>query len=342
MTRLRVGACLSLSGRYARFGRQAAAGLATWQTLTEHAVGVTVEDDASDPDRVGNALRGLARRSDLLLGPYSTQLMRVAAHTLGDLDALLFNHGGAGDDVQALHPGRIVSILAPTSRYAEPFVQRIAATSPHAALRVVRGPGSFARQIAAGAVRQAGQLGLGVEERGIEDGDRHAPAAVPWSLLSVGRFEDDIEIVGRAQRAANPPATVCSIAAGVAAFLAEAVRCDGVYGIAQWFPATHPAPEIGPAEPAFIAAYRQTVGAWPDYPAVQAAAAAELAVRCVELAGSLDPDALWSAARNLRTTTLFGAFGIDPRTGAQLHHRPVLLRWQAGRLRPATATLLPG
>ena len=31
--------------------------------------------------------------------------------------------GGSGDDVQGLCAGRIVSVLAPTSRYAEPFVR---------------------------------------------------------------------------------------------------------------------------------------------------------------------------------------------------------------------------
>jgi len=50
--RVRVGACLSLSRRYARFGRQAARGLALWQTL-EGAADLVIEDDQSDPGTRG-------------------------------------------------------------------------------------------------------------------------------------------------------------------------------------------------------------------------------------------------------------------------------------------------
>ena len=42
---------------------------------------------------------------------------------MAEIDALLWNQGGAGDDVQRSCPGRIVSVLAPTTRYAVPFVR---------------------------------------------------------------------------------------------------------------------------------------------------------------------------------------------------------------------------
>src|SRR5687768_12082093 len=118
MMQLRLGACLSLSGRYARFGRQAANGLKAWQSLREVGVELRVEDDGSNPDGVAGALSRLASGCELLLGPYSTQLMREAGRAMADIDALLWNHGGSGDDVQGLSPGRVVSVLAPTSRYA--------------------------------------------------------------------------------------------------------------------------------------------------------------------------------------------------------------------------------
>ncbi len=54
--------------------------------------------------------------------------MRAAGEAMAEIDAVLWNQGGSGDDVQALCPGRIVSVLAPTSRYAVPFVQSRAAS----------------------------------------------------------------------------------------------------------------------------------------------------------------------------------------------------------------------
>jgi len=117
---------------------------------------------------------------------------------------------------------------------------------------------------------------------------------------------------------------------------ASEVNCvDGIYGIAQWFPGRAEQPELGPAEEAFVAAYSDVAEARPDYPAVQAAAGAVLATRCAEIAGSLDPDALWEAATGLDTTTLVGGFRIDPSTGAQVKHTTVLLRWRGDALQLA-------
>jgi hypothetical protein len=69
----------------------------------------------------------------------------------------------------------------------------------------------------------------------------------------------------------------------------------------------------------------------PDYPAVQAAAAAALAARCLALAGTTDRRSVFSAAGALVGTTLFGRFAVDPDTGAQLAHETVLLRWEGDR-----------
>ena len=152
MTRLRLGACLSLTGRYGRFGRQAANGLMAWQRLVGDDVTVEIEDDESDPESFRARFARMAARCDLLLGPYSTELLRAAAHALDDVDGVLWNQGGAGDDVQALRPGRMVSVLAPTSRYALPFVRTLAGADRSVPLWVVRGRGRFGRQVAGGAV----------------------------------------------------------------------------------------------------------------------------------------------------------------------------------------------
>jgi hypothetical protein len=57
--RLRIGACLSLTGKFARFGRQAATGLDTWQSLTGVA-DVLVEDDGSDRHQLRAAMPSVA------------------------------------------------------------------------------------------------------------------------------------------------------------------------------------------------------------------------------------------------------------------------------------------
>ena len=60
--RLRVGACLSLSGECARFGTQAARGLEAWQSL-DGAAELIIADDRSDP---GTLVRWSAQGPSLI------------------------------------------------------------------------------------------------------------------------------------------------------------------------------------------------------------------------------------------------------------------------------------
>lgn len=325
---LRLGVCLSLTGRYARFGRQAADGLRAWQALAERDVTLRVEDDGSDRDRLATVLKDIAGDCDLLLGPYSTELMRRAGQTMTELAGVLWNHGGSGDDVQALCPGRIVSVLAPTSRYAVPFVRARAREAHQVPLWVVRGKGRFARQVAEGAIEEARLAGLEVVAKRADEDAWLDDVPEVWDLFSVGTFEDDVTIVNRARAASRAPGVLCSVAAGVRDFASMVDEPNGIFGIAQWFPGRDEPVALGPVERDFIAQYQRAADCWPDYPAVQAAAAAVIAVRCAEIAGSVRPGELWAAARDLETNTMFGPFGIDGRTGVQVKHTPVLLQWR--------------
>lgn len=331
---LRIGACLSLTGRHHRFGTQAARGLEAWSALDGGAE-LMVEDDGSDPGQLTALLRRMASRCDLLLGPYSTQLMRAAVPVVAETDHLLWNHGGSGDDVEAAHPGRIVSVLTPASRYAEPFFRRTAVGTVRVPIWIREGRGSFGRQVAAGADLLARRLGLETVRIGPGGSLPGEDEPGTWDLFSAGSFEEDVAMVARAQALARPPRTVCVVAAGVREFGTAVASTTGVYGIAQWFPGCSVHPELGPKEVDFLSAYSKLAGGLPDYPAVQAAAAAVLAAHCARAAGGVSPDALWRIAAGLDTSTLFGVFRIDPVTGIQVKHETVLVSWTPKGLMPA-------
>ncbi|MFC7591846.1 hypothetical protein ACFQYP_55170 [Nonomuraea antimicrobica] len=268
-------------------------------------------DDRSDPEVLERVLRDLAARCDLLLGPYSTQLMRRAGRVAMELGRVVWNHGGAGDDVEAARPGHVVSVPTPASRYAEPFLRLLARDGDRSPLWIAHGEGGFGRQVATGARLRAKALGLPVTYE--------APPGGSWNLLCAGSFEEEVELLGRVR----VPGRVCAVAAGVREFGAAVRDPCGVYGVGQWFPGVEGEAALGVSERDFLTAYRTP----PGYPAVQAAAAAILATHCAAVSGSTGREALWSAAAALETTTLFGAFRIDPSTGAQVGHRVVLTRW---------------
>jgi len=325
---LRLGACLSLTGRYSRFGLQAARALEVWRGLDGDAE-LIVEDDCSDPTRLTERLAGLAHRCDLLLGPYSTQLTRAAARVVPELNRLLWNHGGAGDDVEGACPGRIVSVLAPASRYAVPFVEHVAGSRTRAPLWILHGKGTFGRQVAGGAEAAGRRFGLETVRLGPKTSFRDDDRPALWDLFSVAAFEDDVAIVAKTLTSSRPPREVCSVAAGVREFASAVTHPEGIYGIAQWFPGSSSSVHVGPDEASLLTALG---GAAPDYPAVQAVAAAALAAACARTAGDTSRRALWEAAAALDTRTLFGRFQIDSETGAQVAHETVLVRWTAQEL----------
>jgi ABC-type branched-subunit amino acid transport system substrate-binding protein len=327
--RLRIGACLSLTGRFAQFGQQAARGLETWRSLTG-AADLVIEDDRSDKDTLRSVLPDVASRCDLMLGPYSTILMRAAGNMAAAEGWLVWNHGGSGDDVEEVHPGHVVSVLTPTSRYAEPFLRHIAGDAMRE-LVITCGPGSFGRQVTDGAEKIAQQLGIQAVRASAEDQLPPPDLTGDWDLFSAGVFEQDAELVGKAQRLAVPPRRICAVAAGVREFGRVVDDPEGVFGIAQWFSGSSHSPELGPGEDEFVRAYSAMAGTLPDYPAVQATAGAVLAVHCASLAGSTRREDLWAAATPLDTSTLFGAFGIDPCSGVQEKHQTVLVRWTGGK-----------
>jgi hypothetical protein len=333
--RLRIGACLSLSGKYAQFGLQALRGLEAWCSL-DGTADVLTEDDGSDRRTLEAVLPGVAARCDLLLGPYSTQLMRTAGRMAAESGWLVWNQGGSGDNAEGAHLGHVISVLTPASRYAEPFLRHITSESgPARELCIVHSAGSFGRQVADGAETIARQLGILTVR--VAPGDQLPPPGVSreWDLFSTGVFEQDAEIVGKAQRLASPPRRICAVAAGVRGFSHAVDDPEGVFGIAQWFPGSGHAAVLGPTEDDFLRAYSGNDGALPDYPATQAAAGAVLAVHSAKLAGGTSREDMWTAAASLDSSTLFGAFKIDPGSGTQVKHQTVLVRWAHGE--PALA-----
>lgn len=323
---VRVGACLSLTGRYARFGTQAARGLETWRSL-DGAAELIIEDDQSSPRSLESELRRVATRCDVLLGPYSTQLMRTAGRVAADAGWLLWNHGGSGDDVEAAHPGHIVSVLTRASQYAQPFVRYLASNMPDTRLWITHGKGSFGRQVAAGAEEAARQTSILPTLAG--PGELPLDHLSPrWSLLCAGTFEEDIETVRRVQAMVDSPNATCAVAAGVREFGDAIANPEGTFGVGQWFPSAGGVPDTGPTEESFLSSYSALWSAVPDYPAVQAAAGAILATHCARLGDGSSRELLWQAARGLSARTLFGDFRIGP-DGTQEGHKAVLVRWTA-------------
>jgi branched-chain amino acid transport system substrate-binding protein len=357
--KLRIGLSLSLSGEYAPMGRSAEAGL---RILIENDGGrisiggrefgleLDCRDDASDPARCAEIYRELcaAGGPQIILGPYSSALARVAAPIAEQAHRVFINHGGAGDDLYEHGYRMTVGVASCASEYLTPFVRLLATLKFwRKRLAIVAPRTPFALAVAGGVERAAAERFA--RRRGVRVRVRYNAAFDPQStpatlfpalkrnrvnaLVSAGSYAHDVATM-RALTAAplNLPVLAC-VAAGVARFGADlGVHAEGIVGPSQWEEEAPIEPELGLAPRAFAGRMRSSGHADDcDYPAAQAYAGGLLALAAARAADSLDQDRIRAAFADLRTSTLLGDFAIDRVTGRQIAHKMLLVQWHRGQ-----------
>jgi branched-chain amino acid transport system substrate-binding protein len=314
-----VGLPISLTGPYAHQGRQILQALRLWEAWQEaaggllgRAVRLVVRDDQGRVAGVRQACADLLDRGvEALLGPYGSHLTRAALEVARARGRLLWNHGGASDDIA----GPCVQVLSPASHYFRRLPAWIARHHPEVrrltVLRAARG--SFPAQVARGLVEAASQE---VEVRVLSD-----PAPDARAVVLAAGFDDEVAWIRR-----HRPPLLAAVSAGVARFGAVlGERAEGVVGPSPWEP--HPEPvDLGPTCQEFLAAWP---GPPPDYPAVAAFATGLILTECARRAGTLEEEALYRQALGLRLRTLYGGFALDA-AGRQVGHTVHLVQWQGG------------
>lgn len=318
MIGLGLGATLGLTGRYAVQGNQARMGLELW--ADDEGAELIVVDDEGVPDRSVRGYRELvAAEIPVLLGPYGSDLVRRVAPAVCDGGRLLWNHGGSADD---LPRPLLATVVAPASWYLAEAV-RLAHALGLEHVVAVRGPGRFARDVAAGVQRACAGLGLRVE---VVDAARlHLPRSLAnVAVVFAGTFEEDVEGVRRLREDGPDVSLLGCVAAGIEAFGARlGPAAEGVVGPVQWWPQDESV-EVGPTGGEFARRFQARFGCAPDYPAAQAAAAAYLGAEAARRDYGTREVSAW------HTTTLLGPFRLDP-SWRQVGYRPVLVRWEGGR-----------
>ncbi|HEY1324929.1 MAG TPA: ABC transporter substrate-binding protein [Streptosporangiaceae bacterium] len=327
---LRAALVTPLSGPLGRFGRAGAAALSLWAGWRGGGFPAGIELTVFDahPDPV-TALRTAERLApDLLFGPYGSSTTAAVA---GATSRLVWNHGGA----RVPGVGNLVSVLAPAGSYFRGAVRAVREVDPELpTLCVLSSDTGFSRAVAAGAVDEAGRLGLRAAEGRLPVAEGTPPAGVREAgmLLVAGPFGDEAAAARRLLpgrwRAAG------FVGAGVDEVLAElGAGREGLLGPAQWLAEAAPPPDEGPSAGEFAAAYRHRTGTGPPYPAAQAFAAGVIAARCLREAGTADDAALMAAACALECTTMYGSFRLDPRSRQQVGHQVLTVQWQDGARR---------
>jgi branched-chain amino acid transport system substrate-binding protein len=358
-SKIRIGLSLSITGRYAAMGRQAEAALRLFTSDTNSAGGIRVGgeshevsleclDDTSDPTRCAEIYRSLCdgNRSDIILGPYSSELARVAAPIAEQASMVFVNHGGAADDLYTHRYRMIVGVLSPASDYFNGFVRLVAGLKLwRKRVAVIRSATGFAEAVARGIERESENRYA--RRKGVRVRVKYAGKLDPESakkifaalrrnrinvLVSAGSYDHDLAVMRAVIKSdLNIPVLAC-VAAGVEKFHVDlGDDGEGIVGPSQWEDQLKIEPEIGPTPRQFSSRMRvQAPTVTCDYPAAQAYAAGVLTKVAIENADSLDSAKIREAFSDLRTTTFFGDFSIDRVTGRQLGHRVLIVQWHGG------------
>jgi branched-chain amino acid transport system substrate-binding protein len=360
-SKIRIGLSLSLTGAYCAMGRQAEAALGLFVSDTNSSGGIRIAgephqidllylDDASNSERCAEIYRSLCaeNRVDVLLGPYSSGLTRVAAPVAEQAGLLFVNHGGADDDIFSHGARLIIGVLSPASDYFNGFIRLVAGMKLwRKRIAIVRAAGGFAQAIGQGLERESSERYA--RRKGVRIRVKYAgefdPASTPATLfpalrrnrvnalVSAGSYEHDVAVMRAVtQSSLNIPVLGC-VAAGVEKFRADlGDDAEGLVGPSQWEAQLQFKPEIGPTPREFIQRMRSVSPQVAcDYPAAQAYAAGVLIKTAIENAQSLDVGNVRAAFSDLRTTTFFGDFAIDRVTGRQIAHRVLLVQWHVGQ-----------
>ena len=353
---LKVGMVASLTGQFRSQGSQALEGATAWAGDANAGGGVFVRSagksllvrlqhyDDESKAQVARALTEkliLEDRVDLLLGPYSSVLTLAVAPVAERFRRVLWNHGGASDEIYARGFRWTVGILTPASRYLLGVIDLVRERDPLARkVAVLRSNrGSFPLAVASGVESYALEKGFRVVlNRQYPPGTadfspllRELEQSRPDIIIGVGRIQDDLTLARQMVDWPIKAKTIALVAAGIGQFK-EVLghHAAGFVGPSQWEPEAAYVPDYGPSPQELVGRLGKFGREGGDYALAQAYASGLVARKCVEEAGTLDNGTLREVAGRLDFTTFYGRFRLDPATGNQIGRSVLIVQWQDG------------
>ena len=351
-----VGVVISLTGQFCSQGSQALEGVTAWVRDTNASGGIFISTlNRSLPVRLtyyndesmANVARSLTEKLivdnqvGLLLGPYSSVLTLAVAPVAERFEKVLWNHGGASNQIYSKGFRHIVGILTPASQYLLGIIDLVKNRDPEARRVAIlhSSRGSFPVAVASGVESYAATSGFQIVFSG-----QYTPPIADFSsflgqiaaseadiIIGVGRIQDDLLLAKQMMQKQVRARVIAVVAAGIGQFKDElGSAADGFMGPSQWEAGAVYTPDYGPSAHELATRHRLFSRGGGDYALAQSYAAGLVAQRCVEEAGTLDNRSIREVASQLDFTTFYGRFKLDPQTGCPIGRSVVIVQWQGG------------
>jgi branched-chain amino acid transport system substrate-binding protein len=339
---IRIGASLSLTGTYAKLGKNQHEGyqlclkdLNAKGGVLGRKVEFVVYDDQSMPATAVRLYEKLITEDkvDGVMGPYSSAVSEAAANVTEKYKKVMVAPLAATTSIFKKDPRRkyIFMVVSPAEGYLEGLVD-VTARRGLKTIAVVNEDTLFPKAAAAGTIELAKKRGLQVVfQEAYPKGNTDFSAlltklkAANPDVLAAATYFDDAVALTRQMRElnVNPKAFGVTVGGDIPEFYETLKQnAEYIYGATQWEP-TLPYP----GNPEFFASYKKEFGHEPSYHSAAGYAGCLIYAEAVKRAGSLDSDRVREQLLKLETRTMFGDYKVD-QDGFQVAHKMVTFQWQ--------------
>jgi branched-chain amino acid transport system substrate-binding protein len=337
---IRIGASLSLTGTYAKLGKNQHEGyqlcikdLNARGGLLGRKLDLVVYDDQSMPATAVRLYEKLITEDkvDAVMGPYSSPVSEASANVTEKYKKVMVAPLAATTSIFKKGRKYVFMVISPAEGYLEGLVD-MAAQRGLKTIAVVNEDTLFSKAAAAGAVELAKKKNLQVVfteayPKGNTDFSAlltKVKAANPDLLAAATYFDDAVALTRQMKELnVNPKMYGVTVGGDLPEFYDTLKQnAEFIYGATQWEP-TLPYP--GNQE--FFEAYKKDFGHEPSYHSAAGYAGCLLYAEAVKRANSLDADRVREQLLKLETKTIFGEYKVDA-DGFQVAHKMVTFQWQ--------------
>ena len=331
---IKIGAAVSETGRFSREGKDTRQGYGVWvDWVNDEYGGIKVGDDRyqvelvqyddeGDADTAALLVEKLINEDQVqfLLGPYSSGLTMSTSAIAEKYNVLMVEGNGASETIFERGFKNIFAVLTPAGNYTQTAIKALADQGAETMV-IAYEDTAFPTSVGKGAIRWAEEYGIEVlaeETYPLNVADVSAIMTKFKDLdadifVGGGHFNDALLFVrGAKEQGWTPKGMVLTVGPSNPEFATEVgVDADYILGPTQWEATMSWSDEWFGTAAEFAARYQAAWGEAPSYQAAESTATGLALQLAIELAGSLDTDAVRQALYDLNVDTFYGPIDFD-------------------------------
>lgn len=331
---IRLGAAVSETGKYAREGKDTRQGYLLWLDWVNNEYGgirvgderykveLVMYDDEGDPDTAARLTEKLITEDkvDFLLGPYSSSLTKSASAIAEKYNMIMVEGNGASESLFVRGFKNLFAVLTPAGNYTQSALKALADRGAKSVV-IAYEDTPFPTSVAEGAQKWAKEYGMEVLAVETYPKDVADVSAImnkfkelnPDVFVGGGHFNDAVLFVRAAKELDfNPKAMVITVGPSNPKFVQEmGADANYIIGPTQWERTMSYKDEYFGTAEEYAQRYEAKWGEPPTYQAAESTATPLVLQIAIEKAGSLDPDAVRQALRELDVVIFYGPIKFD-------------------------------